>query len=62
MLALSFISYNFCRKHSTIKMTTAEKAGISDHKWTLEEVVEMMDEYQAERERLAFEEAFSLKL
>jgi len=38
--ALQFAYYNFCRKHLTIKMTPAMKAGIEDHVWTLEELIE----------------------
>ncbi len=37
--ALQFAYYNFCRVHTTIKMTPAMKAGIADHPWTLEELV-----------------------
>lgn len=59
MLAVSFMNYNFCRKHSTIKTTPAQAAGISDHQWTLEEVIEMMDAFLTERERLQFEQAFT---
>ena len=38
-LALQFAYYNFCRIHSTIKMTPAMKAGIEDHPWSLEELI-----------------------
>lgn len=61
MLAVSLMHYNFCRKHSTIKTTPAVAAGIADHVWTVEEIVEMVDAYAAEQERVAFEEAFRLK-
>jgi hypothetical protein len=39
-LALHFAYYNFCRVHSTLKMTPAMAAGIEDHPWTLKELVE----------------------
>lgn len=61
MLAISFMHYNFCRKHTTLKTTPAVKAGLVDHIWTLEEVVEMIDGYHAEIERVAFEDAFRMK-
>ncbi len=61
MLAVSFMNYNFCRKHTSIKKTPAQAAGIADHQWTLEEVVDMMDAFLSERERLAFEVAFETK-
>jgi IS1 family transposase len=61
MLAVNFMNYNFCRKHSTIKTTPAKEAGVTDRQWTLEEVVEMSDEFHAERDRQAFEAAFEAK-
>lgn len=61
MLAVSFMHYNFCRKHSAIKATPAQAAGIADHAWSLAEVVEMVDAYYAEQERQAFEAAFEAK-
>jgi hypothetical protein len=36
MLGLYFAWYSFCRKHSTIKCTPAQKAGIVKSKWDLE--------------------------
>ncbi|HUE03155.1 MAG TPA: hypothetical protein VMR62_26540 [Bryobacteraceae bacterium] len=38
-LALHFAYYNFCRRHSTIKTTPAVAAGITDHVWTLRELL-----------------------
>ena len=42
--------YNFCRDHRTltkarngIKTTPAMAAGVTDHVWTIEEVLELMD-------------------
>ncbi len=37
-LALNFMYYNFCRKHSTIKTTPAIKAGLTDRVWTLHDL------------------------
>ena len=39
-LRLYFGYYNFCRWHRTLKMTPAMAAEITDHAWTLEELVE----------------------
>lgn len=39
-LALHFAYYNFCRVHSTLKMTPAMKAGLESRPWTLKELVE----------------------
>ena len=38
-LALYFAHYNFCRIHSTIRVTPAMEAGITDHIWELAELV-----------------------
>ncbi len=59
MFALTIMNYNFCRKHTSIKQTPAQAAGVAGHQWTLEEVVEMMDAYLAERECQQFEAAFT---
>jgi hypothetical protein len=34
--------YNFCRIHQSLRITPAMEAGISDHVWTLEEVVGLL--------------------
>jgi len=39
-IALFFAYYNFCRIHSTIKTTPAVKAGVTDHVWNVQELVE----------------------
>jgi hypothetical protein len=38
-LALYFAYYNFCRIHSTIRVTPAMEAGITDHVWDLAELL-----------------------
>ncbi len=42
-IALYFMHYNFCRIHQTLRVTPAMEAGISDHVWTIEEVVSLLD-------------------
>jgi len=37
--AIHFMHYNFCRIHTTLRVTPAMEAGITDHVWTMEEVV-----------------------
>jgi len=34
--------YNFCRIHQTIRVTPAMEAGLADHVWTLEELVNLL--------------------
>jgi IS1 family transposase len=43
-LALYFVFYNFCRIHKTLKVSPAMAAGVSDHLWSLEDVVAKIDE------------------
>lgn len=49
-VSLFFMFYNFCKPHGTltkaaggIKRTPAMAAGLTDHVWTVEEIVEKMD-------------------
>jgi hypothetical protein len=34
--------YNFCQLHTTLRVTPAIAAGLTDHVWTLEEIVNLM--------------------
>jgi IS1 family transposase len=43
MVALYFMHYNFCRIHQTLRVTPAMQAGISNHVWSLEEIVNLLD-------------------
>jgi hypothetical protein len=38
-LALYFAYYNFCRIHSSIRVTPAMQAGVTDHVWDLAELL-----------------------
>ena len=35
--------YNFCRIHQTLRVTPAMAAGVTDHVWTLAEIVDFAD-------------------
>lgn len=37
--ALQFAYYNFCRIHQTLRITPAMESGITDHVWTIEELI-----------------------
>ena len=41
-VALHYMHYNFCRIHQTLRVTPAMEAGISDHLWTLEELIALL--------------------
>jgi len=38
-LALYFAYYNFCRIHRTLRVTPAMEAGLTNHVWTIEEML-----------------------
>ena len=38
-VALHFMHYNYCRVHSTLRVTPAMESGLTDHVWSLEELV-----------------------
>ena len=41
-VALYFMFYNFCRVHQTLRITPAMEAGISNHVWSIEELVGLL--------------------
>lgn len=41
-VALYFMHYNFCKIHGSLRVTPAMEAGICDHVWSLEEVIELL--------------------
>lgn len=43
-IALYFMYYNFCRVHSSLRVTPAMEAGLSNHVWSIEELVALMPE------------------
>ena len=40
--------YNFCRVHQTLRVTPAMEAGLSDHVWSLEELVGLLEQKASE--------------
>ncbi len=43
-VALYFMYYNFGRVHQTLRVTPAMEAGLSDHVWSIEEIVSLLKE------------------
>lgn len=41
-VALHFMHYNFARIHKTLRITPAMAAGVSDHVWSIEEMVALL--------------------
>ncbi len=50
-VALHFFAYNFITRHKTLRMPPALKAHVTDHVWTYEELVDLIDHAEAERNR-----------
>ncbi len=42
-VAIHFMYYNFCRIHKSLRVTPAMEAGITDHVWSLEEIIVLMN-------------------
>jgi IS1 family transposase len=41
-VAVHFMFYNYCKVHQSLRVTPAMEAGLSDHVWTLEELVRLL--------------------
>ena len=42
MVALHYMHYNYCRVHSSLRVTPAQEAGLSDHIWSVEELIAIL--------------------
>ena len=42
-VSLHFMHYNFCRIHKTLGTTPAVAAGVSDHVWTIAEIIALLE-------------------
>ena len=42
MVALHYMHYNYCRVHSSLRVTPAQEAGLSDHIWGVEELIALL--------------------
>jgi hypothetical protein len=42
-IALHFVHYNSYRVHQTLRVTPAMGAGVSNHVWTLEDLISLLD-------------------
>jgi len=52
MVALFFLYYNFCRVHSTLRVTPAMESGLSDHVWTIGELCGLLPETASATKRI----------
>ena len=44
-LAIYFVWYNFARLHSTLRVSPAMAAGVSDRLWSMADIIAMVDEH-----------------
>jgi hypothetical protein len=42
-IALHYMHYNFARIHQSLRVTPAMAAGVSEHVWSLEEIVSLLN-------------------
>ena len=42
-ISLHFMYYNFARIHQILRVTPAMEAGVCDHVWSLEEIVNLLN-------------------
>jgi IS1 family transposase len=52
MVALFFLYYNFCRVHSTLRVTPAMESGLANHVWTIEELCRLLPETASAAKRI----------
>jgi IS1 family transposase len=43
MVSLHFMHYNFCRIHTSLRVTPAMAAGVTDRLWSVEDIVTLLD-------------------
>ena len=43
MVSLHFMHYNFCRIHSSLRVTPAMAAGVTGKLWSVEDIVDLLD-------------------
>jgi hypothetical protein len=53
MVAVYFTWYNFGRVHHTLKTTPAVAAGVADHVWSVDEMVELLSSVEPKSTRPA---------
>jgi hypothetical protein len=44
---LHFAYYDFCRVHPTLRVTPAMEARLTDHVWSIENLIELLDRRSA---------------
>ena len=47
MIAIYTVFYNFTKVHKTLRVTPAMQAGLTDHVWSMEEIVRLLEDVEA---------------
>ena len=42
-VSLHFMYYNFCRVHQSLRVTPAMEAGVTDHVWEIENIIDLLN-------------------
>jgi hypothetical protein len=48
MVSLHFMYYNFCRIHSSLRVTPAMAAGVTERLWSVDDIVALLDNAEGE--------------
>jgi IS1 family transposase len=48
-IALHYMHYNFCRIHKTLRVTPAMAAGLSSHVWSIDELLQLLENQEAKK-------------
>lgn len=56
-ISLHFMHYNFCRIHQTLRVTPAMAAGVTNRLWSIADIIALLDDAAAVRERQRAERA-----
>ena len=46
-IAIHYMHYNFCRIHQSLRVTPAIEAGLTDHVWSVQEMIELVFAFDA---------------
>jgi hypothetical protein len=49
-VSLHYMFYNFCRIHKTLRVTPAMAAKVTDKLWSVEDIVQVIDDWEAVRQ------------
>jgi IS1 family transposase len=49
-VSLHYMFYNFCRIHKTLRVTPAMAAKVTDRLWSVEDIVQVIDDWEAIRQ------------